>query len=64
MKGLLQSFLLVWVIVLALHLPHGFILALFWFFVAFLSIGVLFLISSWIVGAVWAWRNFKRRHGL
>jgi hypothetical protein len=63
MKGLLQSFLLVWVIVLALNLPLSFIHTLFWFFVAFLVVGLMFLVGAWIVGAFYMWASFKRRHG-
>lgn len=58
----MKTVLLLWVIVLAFSLPHNFIVTLFWFFVAMLSVGLLFFVGAFIVGAVYAWRKFRKTH--
>jgi hypothetical protein len=58
----MKTLLLIWVIVLAFSLPHSFIFTAFYFFCAFLLIALLFFIGAFIVGAVYAWRKFRRTH--
>lgn len=59
----MKTILLVWVLVLALNLPHRFIMALFWFFVSFLALGLIAFALALIVGWIYAWRQFRRTHG-
>lgn len=56
----MKTILLLWVIVLAFTLPHGFILALFWLFVTVLGLACGAFLLVILFGFGYLWHSYRQ----